>query len=90
MILVHDSMNEEIRAGSSTRESRAAGRWSTTSLTLSRVHLAGGGRATRVWGGFALILCDTRGSCGYSRSPRQWRYYEPYEAIHWMRAELLP
>jgi hypothetical protein len=41
-----------------------------------------------VWGGIALILCDVQRSEAYTPSPRQWRYYEPYEAIHRMRTEL--
>ena len=42
-----------------------------------------------VWGGLALIVCDNRRSQAYADSIRQWRYYEPYDAIHRMRAALL-
>jgi len=43
-----------------------------------------------VWGGLALIVCDTERSSGYSTSIRQQRYYEPYEAIHLHRRSLDP
>jgi hypothetical protein len=39
------------------------------------------------WGGLALIICDARRSEAYADSPRQSRYYEPYDAIQAMRRE---
>jgi hypothetical protein len=42
-----------------------------------------------VWGGLALVICDAQRSAAYASSVRQWRYHEPYEAIHRLRAEVL-
>ena len=90
VILVHDSMNEEIRAG---LEHAGVERYEKVvyyepDFVPGYLYRVGAARHA-VWGGLALIVCDTKRSRSYSPSPRQWRYYEPYEAIHRMRAELL-
>lgn len=91
VILVHDSMNEEIRAGigHASVEDCEKVVYYEPDFVSGYIYRAGAARHA-VWGGIALIICDTQRSSGYSSSPRQWRYYEPYEAIHRMRAELLP
>jgi Methyltransferase domain len=90
VILVHDTMNEEVRAGI---ESFGLDRcekivYYELDFVPGYIYREGTARGS-VWGGLGLILCDTTRSAAYSSSPRQWRYHEPYAAIHRMRAELL-
>jgi cephalosporin hydroxylase len=89
VILVHDSMNDEIRAGI-----EAAGIEEYSSVVYFEPDFVPGyvyrdGVARHMaWGGLALIICDREISPGYAESKRQWRYYEPYAAIQRMRSEL--
>jgi len=90
VILIHDSMNEEVRAGI---ESIAFDEYEKV-VYHELDFVAGyvyreGVAAEAVWGGLALVLCDTRRSRAYTSSTRQWRYHEPYAAIHRMRAQRL-
>lgn len=89
VILVHDSMNEEIRAGI-----EAAGIEEYDSVVYFEpdfipgyVYREGVAR-DMAWGGLALIICDRAVSPGYAGAKRQWRYYEPYGAIQHMRSQL--
>jgi len=89
VILVHDSMNEEIRAGLEQAGLQEYEKvvYFEPDFIPGYIYREGAARHA-AWGGLALILCDSRRSRAYSESIRQWRYYEPYEAIHRMRAEL--
>jgi predicted O-methyltransferase YrrM len=89
VILAHDSMNEEIRAGieQAGLEDYDKVVYFEPDFVPGYIYRTGSARHT-VWGGLALIICDTHRSAEYERSPRQWRYYEPYEAIHRIRQEL--
>jgi cephalosporin hydroxylase len=89
VILVHDSTNEEIRAGveSAGLDSYEKVVYYEPDFVPGYIYRVGAARHA-AWGGLALILCDTRRSEAYSPSTRQWRYYEQYAAIHRMRAEL--
>jgi hypothetical protein len=89
-ILVHDTMNEEVRAGI---ESVSLGAYEKVvyyelDFVPGYVYKEGAARNS-VWGGLGLILCDCARSRAYADRPRQWRYYEPYAAIHEMRAKLV-
>jgi hypothetical protein len=90
VILLHDSMNEEIRAAleSFGLEHHERIVYYELDFVPGYVYREGSAR-NAVWGGLALILCDTARSAAYSPSPRQWRYHEPYGAIHRMRDELV-
>jgi hypothetical protein len=89
-ILVHDSMNEEVRAGIESVGLDGYEQVVYYELDFVPGYMYREGTALNsVWGGLCLILCDAQRSQGYSSSPRQWRYYEPYEAIHRMRAAIL-
>jgi hypothetical protein len=89
VILVHDSMNEEIRAGIERAglEDYEKVVYFEPDFVPGYIYRAGAARHA-VWGGLALIVCDTHRSQAYAKSVRQWRYYEPYDAIHRHRAEL--
>lgn len=90
VILVHDSVNEEIRAGLERAgiEDYDKVVYFEPDFVPGYVYRTGTARQT-AWGGLALIICDIRRSEAYANSPRQTRYYEPYEAIQRMRRELL-
>ena len=90
VILVHDSMNEEIRAGLEHARIEDYDKvvYYEPDFVPGYIYREGAARHA-VWGGLALIVCDAQRSSSYLRSPRQWRYYEPYEAIHKMRTELI-
>ena len=89
VILVHDSMNEEIRAGLEKvgLEGYQKVVYFEPDFVPGYIYRVGAARHA-VWGGLGLIICDTRRSHAYANSIRQWRYYEPYDAIHRLRADL--
>lgn len=90
VIVVHDSMNEEVRAGIESIDLDAYEKVVYHELDFVPGYMYREGSALNsIWGGIALLLCDTQRSVAYSTSTRQWRYREPYTAIHRMRAELL-
>ncbi len=90
VIVVHDSMNEEVRAGIESVELDDYEKVVYYELDFVPGYMYRGGSAHHaVWGGLGLIVCDSHRSQAYSPSPRQWRYYEPYAAIHNMRVEIL-
>jgi hypothetical protein len=90
VILVHDSMNEEIRAGIEAAgiEDHAAVAYFEPDFVPGYVFRTGAARHT-AWGGLALIICERSVSPAYAERKRQWRYYEPYGAIQRLRRELL-
>jgi hypothetical protein len=87
VMLVHDSMNAEIRAGldHAGLEDYAKVVYFEPDFATGYVYAEGAARNT-VWGGLAMILCDRRRSNAYLHSPRQWRYRDPSEAIQRMRS----
>lgn len=89
-ILVHDSMNGEVRAGieSVALEQYEQVVYYDLDFVPGYMYRNGSARNS-IWGGICLILCDEHRSRAYSSSPRQMRYYEPYNAIHSMRAAML-
>jgi hypothetical protein len=89
VILVHDSTNEEVRAGLESVRVEQCEKvvYFEPDFIPGYVFRTGSAQHT-TWGGLALILCDTKHSKSYAPSPRQWRYVEPYEAIQRMRSEL--
>jgi Methyltransferase domain len=90
VILVHDSMNEEVRAGVESIQLDDYEKVVYHELDFVPGYMFREGTALNsIWGGIALILCDAPRSTAYSLSTRQSRYHEPYAAIHRMRAELL-
>ncbi len=90
VILVHDSMNGEIRAGieSIGLDDYEKVVYHELDFVPGYVYREGVARDS-IWGGIALILCDAHRSVAYSSSTRQWRYHEPFAAIHRMRTQLL-
>lgn len=89
-IVVHDTMNQEVRAGieSVGLDDYAKIVYYELDFVPGYMYREGAAR-NAVWGGLGLILCDSPRSRAYAASPRQRRYYEPYAAIHAMRAEIL-
>jgi hypothetical protein len=89
-IVVHDTMNEEVRAGIESVGLDGYERVVYYELDLVPGYLYREGCARNsAWGGLGLIVCGPVRSPAYSSSPRQWRYYEPFAAIHRMRSEIL-
>lgn len=90
VIVVHDSMNEEVRAGieSVGLDDYRKVIYYELDFVPGYMYRDGSVRHS-VWGGLGLIVCDEHRSQAYYHSPRQRRYYEPYAAIHRMRAEIL-
>jgi hypothetical protein len=89
-IVVHDTMNEEVRAGIESVGLGGYERVIYYELDLVPGYLYREGCARNsAWGGLGLILCGPVRSPAYSSSPRQWRYYEPFAAIHRMRSQIL-
>lgn len=90
VILVHDSMNEEIRAGIEAAgiEQHDGVVYFEPDFVPGYVYRTGVARHS-AWGGLALIICAPSASAAYAQDKRQSRYYEPYEAIQRLRRELL-
>jgi cephalosporin hydroxylase len=87
-IVVHDTINEEVRAGieSVGLDDYEKVVYYELDFVPGYMYAQGVVRGT-VWGGLGVIVCDTLRSAAYMDSPRQWRYYEPYRAIHGIGAE---
>jgi hypothetical protein len=90
VILVHDSMNAEVRAGieSVGLDGYEKVIYFELDFVPGYVYREGAARNS-AWGGLALVLTGSRRSADYADSPRQTRYHEPFEPLHRMRAELL-
>lgn len=88
VILVHDSMNAEVRAGveSVSLDDYPRVIYYELDFVPGYVYRKGTVRDT-AWGGLALVLTD-RERCGaYAASPRQDLYHEPFAALQRLRAE---
>jgi hypothetical protein len=88
VILVHDTMNPEVRAGiaSGAFHERPAVVYYELDFVPGYVYRRGTARDT-AWGGLGLILTDTERSGAYRESPRQDLYHEPFAALQRMRFE---
>jgi hypothetical protein len=89
VILVHDTMNAEVRAGveSVPLDDYPGVVYYELDFVPGYVYRRGAARNT-AWGGLGLILTD-RERCGeYAMSPRQDLYHEPFEALQELRARV--
>ena len=88
VLLVHDSVNEEIRTGLEHAgiEDYRKVVYYEPDFVPGYVYRTGSARQM-AWGGLALVICDQRRSPAYADSPRQSRYHESYEAIQAMRRD---
>jgi hypothetical protein len=90
VILVHDTMNAEVRAGveSVAAEQYPGVVYYEPDFVPGYVYAKGIARHT-AWGGLGLILTDLQRSGEYVRSPRQDLYCEPFGALQSLRAALI-
>ncbi len=90
VILVHDSMNAEVRAGidSVGLDGYEKVVYHELDFVPGYIYAEGAARDS-VWGGLALVLTDVRRSRAYTESTRQSLYHEPFHSTHRTRAELL-
>ncbi|MFL5828639.1 MAG: class I SAM-dependent methyltransferase [Solirubrobacteraceae bacterium] len=90
VILVHDTMNAEIRAGieSLTLESYSKIVYYELDFVAGYIYREGICRGA-AWGGLGLVLTDTSRSPDYPLGPRQSRYYEPFPILQRFRAQTL-
>lgn len=83
LILLHDTMNEETRAGI-----ERVGLSSCTKVVYHELdfipgyEFAGGHFDGQVWGGLGLVITGDRSLHGYGESPAQTRYREPFQLLH--------
>ncbi len=89
-ILVHDTMNAEIRAGieSLHLDDYAKIVYYELDFVPGYMYRAGACRGA-VWGGLGLLLTDLDRSPDYPLGPRQSRYYEPFPILQRLRREFL-
>lgn len=89
VLLVHDTMNAEIRAGieSLPLEEHAKVVYYELDFVPGYVYRDGVCHGA-AWGGIGLLLTDTSRSPDYPHG-RQTRYYEPFAALQRFRSELL-
>jgi hypothetical protein len=90
VILVHDSMNAEVRAGIESVEldSHPHVVYFELDFVPGYVYRVGAA-ANTAWGGLALVVTGPERSPAYAESARQPLYHEPFEALQRMRAERL-
>jgi hypothetical protein len=83
VILVHDSMNAEVRAGIESVGVDAYEKVVYLELDFvpGYIYRQGAARGS-AWGGLALVLTDSRRSADYAESVRQTLYHEPFEPLH--------
>jgi cephalosporin hydroxylase len=89
VILVHDSMNAEVRAGVESVGPEGYDKvvYYELDFVPGYVYREGAARHT-AWGGLALVLTDGQRSRSYARSVRQTLYLEPFGPLQRARAEL--
>lgn len=89
VILVHDTMNAEIRAGLESLELERYPKivYYELDFVPGYIYREGVGRGA-AWGGIGLLLTDVSRSPEYPLNPRQSRYYEPFPILQRYRAEL--
>lgn len=90
VILVHDTMNPEIRAGIEAVELEIQPTVVYVELDFvpGYVYAEGGCRGA-AWGGLGLVLTDEHRAPGYASSVRQGRYVEAFAALDGLRAAAL-
>jgi Methyltransferase domain len=92
VILLHDTMNQEVRAGIEQVELPARAKVIYYELDfVAGYEFAGGHFDGQLWGGLGLVVTGDRESHGYGGSPAQTRYREAYRLVHdarRLRAEL--
>ena len=90
VILVHDTMNAEIRAGIESLRLEDYPKIVYYELDFVPGYMYQEGECRgAVWGGIGLLLTDTSRSPHYPLGPRQSRYYEPFGLLQRLRAEFL-
>jgi cephalosporin hydroxylase len=87
-ILVHDTMNAEVRAGveSVSLDQHPGVVYYELDFVPGYVYRRGVAR-DMAWGGLGLILLDTERCGAYVISPRQDLYFEPFRAMYRLRSE---
>jgi hypothetical protein len=88
VVLVHDSMNAEVRAGieSVGLDSHRHVVYFELDFVPGYVYRIGAA-ANTAWGGLALVVTGAERSPAYAESARQPLYHEPFEALQRLRAE---
>jgi cephalosporin hydroxylase len=90
VIVIHDTMNPEVRAG--IEAARVDGYEKVVYYELDfvpgYVYREGQCRGT-AWGGLGVVLTDTSRSPAYSSSPRQTLYCEPFAALQRLRTDVV-
>jgi hypothetical protein len=90
VILVHDTMNAEVRAGIESVSLERHPRVIYIELDFVPGYVYGKGIARNMaWGGLGLVLTGPERAGDYVASPRQDLYYEPFHALHCLRATQL-
>jgi len=83
LILLHDTMNEETRAG--IERTQLSDRANVVYHELDFIpgyEFVGGHFDRQVWGGLGLVLTGDCRVDGYAESPAQSRYREPFKRFH--------
>jgi hypothetical protein len=89
-ILVHDTMNAEIRAGIESLRFDDYAKVVYYELDFVPGYMYREGDCSgAVWGGLGLLLTDVDRSPDYPLGPRQSRYYEPFPLFQRLRREVL-
>ncbi|MGI8712073.1 MAG: class I SAM-dependent methyltransferase, partial [Solirubrobacteraceae bacterium] len=90
VILVHDTMNAEIRAGIESLALDEDPKLVYYELDLVPGYVFRDGECRgAIWGGIGLLLTDRSRSTTYPQGPRQTRYCELHDLLHRHRSELL-
>jgi hypothetical protein len=89
VILVHDTMNAEVRAGveSVSLDGYTGVVYYELDFVPGYVYRTGAARNS-AWGGLGLILTDLERCDEYALSPRQTLYHEPFAVLQNLRASL--
>lgn len=83
LILLHDTMNEETRAGIEGVDLSAHSAVVYHELDfVPGYEFLGGHFDGQVWGGLGLVITGDRSMHGYGDSPAQTRYREPFQVFH--------
>jgi hypothetical protein len=88
-ILVHDTMNAEIRAGIESVKLDSYAKVVYYELDFVPGYMYREGVCSgAIWGGLGLVLTDVDRSPDYPLGPRQTRYYEPFPLWQRLRREM--
>lgn len=83
LILLHDTMNAETRAGIERVELSAHPKVVYYELDFTPGYeFVGGHFHGQVWGGLGLVMTGDRPQFGYRESTAQTRYREPFQLLH--------